>query len=192
VEPLILWHGSQNWQGPPQLQRAGKGKSEYGSGLYLTTSASTARKYAKGGGSILRFEIDPDLTTTDDAEIGVKDAVDFLSSIPRLRNKKKIADDILLNAQRRGKDSVHAFVIENLMSHHGALKGVAGPMLAEWYVKNGIDAAVVHHADEDWLVLYNLDKILSYKKTGSSDVQDVDRIRTRRMRELAARLSEGS
>jgi hypothetical protein len=186
INPLILWHGTHRWEGPPRLMPAGKGKSEHGSGLYLTTSPDTARHYARGGGNILRFEIDPDLVFLDEVEIDLADAFDLLNSIPRLRNRSKIIQDISRVSNRVGRQSVPGYVIENLLSAHGALKGEVGPAVARWFVSLGIDASVVdppmftrQNSDEQWLVLYNLDKVISYQRVARDETYDVPRIRAR-------------
>lgn len=177
MSTLVLWHGAHRWEGPPQLKPAGKGKSEEGSGLYLTTSEQTARKYAKGGGTILRFEVDSNLKLLEDVKLDTQDVIEFISSIPRLRNRAKVVDDIRrVAARQRDPSKLPAYVVENLMVNHDALKGEAGPLLAQWFVSRGIDANVIRRSGEDWLVLYNLDKIRSYRRAMADEVRDLPRI----------------
>lgn len=171
-EPLVLWHGSQHWEGPPTLQPAGKRKSEHGSGLYLTTSADTARKYAKGGGSVLRFELDPNLSFIGMTTIDLQTAIDFVRSRPRLKNRAAIEDDMRRVAGRRPDNRLLAVAVENLMANHGALTGSHGPALAQWYVSLGIDASLVRQSNEDWVVLYNLDKIRRYERVPAGQAVD--------------------
>lgn len=159
------------------MQPAGKMKSEMGSGLYLTTSYETAKKYAKGGGTVLRFFLDPDLTFANNSRVSFEAASTFIDGIPRLRHKAEIQGDLQRAADRVGGDPF-AYMLENLMHNHGALTGEKGPMLARFLVEQGIDASLVPHGDEDWLVLYNLDKILSYEKVPKKEVVwDLPRIR---------------
>ena len=200
MSTLVLWHGAHRWEGPPQLRPAGKGKSEEGSGLYLTTSEQTASKYAKGGGAVLRFEIDSDLRLLEDAWLDTADVVAFVESIPRLRNKKQVLADIQRAAGRQPDPTkIPAYVVENLMVNHDALKGEAGPALARWFVSRGIDANVIRRSDEDWLVLYNLDKIQSYRRAKTDEVRDSPRIPRKnnpaqprsRAEQIAARLIMG-
>lgn len=177
MSTIVLWHGAHRWEGPPQLKPAGKLKSEEGSGLYLTTSEQTARKYAKGGGVVMRFEVDSNLKLLEDAKLDTEDAIRFVSSIPRLRSRQKVVDGIMRVAGRqRDPKQIPAYVLENLMVNHDALKGAAGPMLAQWFVSKGIDANLIRRSDEDWLVLYNLDKIVSYRRARPEEVRDLPRI----------------
>lgn len=177
--PLVLWHGSHRWEGPPTLQPAGKRKSENGSGLYLTTSAQTARGYAKGGGSVLRFEIAPDLVWAKDTSMDLGTAIGFVRSLPRLKNRKAIEADLERVAGRSRDGRVWAPVLENLMHNHGALTGDKGPALARFFVGLGIDASLVEQSDEDWVVLYNLDKILRYEKVPAGEAVDSPLLRRR-------------
>ncbi|HQY61120.1 MAG TPA: hypothetical protein PK141_06990 [Polyangiaceae bacterium] len=47
--PLVFWHGSRAWHGPPTVRPGRAKRSEGGPGIYLTTSYRTASGYAKGG-----------------------------------------------------------------------------------------------------------------------------------------------
>lgn len=175
--PLVLFHGAQRWTGAPELKPAGKNKSEAGSGLYLTTSTDTARKYAKGGGQVLRFEVAP-LTFADEVRLPLVTVEAFVQGLPRLKHKQAIIDDLYRFVERTGKSELPAYVVENLMHNHGALTGAFGPALAQFFVEQGVDASLVTHGSEDWVVLYNLDKIVSYRKaTQAEQLQDAPRVR---------------
>lgn len=174
LDSLVLYHGAQRWEGPPRLQPAGKNKSENGSGLYLTTNPDTARRYAKGGGSVLIFELDPDLRWADQVRIPHQEVLLFLRALPRLKHRDRIEADLA----KYEPVGVPAFVLENLMLFHGALVGDKGPALAEFFVSQGIDAGHARQSAEDWVVLYNLDKIRSYRKvTPKEAVTDSSRVR---------------
>jgi len=183
-KPYILWHGAKRWDGPPQLRPAGKMKSEHGSGLYLTTSEDTARKYSKGGGVVMRFEVDSDLTWLDRTRIHPDDAIDFIHSRPRLKNRKKIEDDLQMVSDRalthRGSPLIMAGTLSNLMYNWGALTGAHGPALAQFYVDQGIDADLVTQSGEDWVILFNLDKILNYRRAKPEEVVDMPLLRKQR------------
>jgi len=167
--PLVLFHGAHRWIGEPELRPAGKDKSNHGNGLYLTTSTDTARSYAKGGGQVLRFEVQP-LVFADEVRIPLETLVAFVKSLPRLKNKQAIVDDLRRYAMRVGKDMMPAYVVENLMQNNDALKGAFGPALAAFFVEQGVDASLVTKGNEDWVVLYNLDKIESYRKATPAEL----------------------
>jgi hypothetical protein len=167
--PLVLFHGAHRWTGEPELRPAGKDKSNHGSGLYLTTSIDTAGSYAKGGGQVLRFEVQP-LVFADEVRIPLETVVAFVKSLPRLKNKQAIVDDLRRYATRVGKDMMPTYVVENLMQNNDALKGAFGPALAAFFVEQGVDASLVTKGNEDWVVLYNLDKIESYRKATPAEL----------------------
>lgn len=177
VGTIVLWHGSKRWDGPPRIVESRKGRVEYGPGIYLTTSIDTARKYSKGGGSVMRFEVARDLRWLEDSKIDYHHMLEFLRSRPRLRNRDKIIDDIgrYLSRRRDGGfrgDDIPAAVLVNLMVNHQAVTGEHGPALAEFYVANGIDAGVDHKGSEDWVVLFNPKKIVSHRKVPASERAD--------------------
>ncbi len=170
---IVAYHGAKRWSGRPELKSAGKGKSEYGSGLYLTTSIDTARRYAKGGGRVMLFALDPSLTWLNDSKIPLDDSVAFVRSRKGLKNRSAIIDDLHVSAQRAGSDVIQAGALSNLMHYHGALTGAHGPALAEFYVSSGIDAELVNQSGEDWIVLFNMDKVEAYSFVDSRETRDL-------------------
>jgi hypothetical protein len=174
MEPLVLYHGSHGWSGETALRpSSGKpsgtanSRAEHGPGLYLTTALTTAQKYARGGGRTLRFVLDPSLTWMEDgATIGLKNMIAFLRSVPRVPKRDAIIGDLEYYERRTGRDQLPASVLVNLMVNHEALGGARGPALADFLVRHGIDASDAKYSggagDEDWVVLFNLEKILEW------------------------------
>lgn len=174
--PLVLWHGSQRWEGPPEIRVARKGQVEHGPGIYLTTSATTARKYAKGGGSVLRFELDPELGWLEESRLDAEAMVRFLEERPRLRRREAIVADVRRAAARMRRDDLPAAVLVNLLVNHDALRGEHGPALAAYLVAHKIDASHVVQSGEDWIVLFNPRKVRSWKRVPGGSVDDAPRV----------------
>ena len=174
---LVLWHGSQDWEGPGEIRRAKAGSILHGPGLYLTTSADTARKYAKGGGSVIRIELELPIRWLSEAKMLTADAVAFVRDLPRLRHRKQILEDLKRAAARHGDGSeVWPGTVLNLMSNADAIKGDQGPALARFLVENGVDAELVQRGTEDWVVLYNPGKIVGHVKVPAGKAKDAPRI----------------
>ncbi len=163
---IVLWHGARAWEGPPSIREARKGRTEAGPGLYLTTSYETATKYAKGGGKILRFELEPALHWLEGTAVPMADAVELLG---RLRMnagvRKMIAERLRESAERIAgripQGAVMAAWVVNNLVNSDALSGANGPAVARWLVAHDIHASL-HHAksDEDWVILFDPSKVL--------------------------------
>lgn len=178
---IVLYHGARRWDGPPRILEGRKGRTEHGPGLYLTTSLETARKYAKGGGYVMRIELEPRLgwLNDDGKRISIEEILAFLS-IERLRNRKKITEDILRYASRTSRSDAPLDVLVNLMVYHNALGGSIAPLVASFLVSKGVDAALVTQNNEDWVVLFNPDKIRHATRLTDKHAVDAPLLRHKR------------
>lgn len=175
----FFYHGAHRWEGPPEIRKARKGQIEHGPGLYLTTSIDTARKYAKGGGVVLRFEVETPLRWLEDARIPQTEMERFvLHDMPGPRARRlKVIEDIRRHAARFGPDpALLTGVLVNLLLYYEVVKGDGGPVLARYLVARGIDAGHVDKSGEDWVVLFNLDKIVRFARVDPSVIEDAPRI----------------
>jgi len=168
-----MWHGAQRWKGPPEVPRQSPESTQHGPGIYMTTSVDTARKYAKGGGVLVRFEIDPAIQFLEDAQIPLDDAVRFVRSRPRLRGKASIIADLEANAARMRAREIWAEVLVNLFVNYRSITGDHGPALARFFTDRGIDAAIVTRGDDDWLVVMNPGAIRSWRVVRAGEAEDV-------------------
>lgn len=190
-EPLVLWHGGHRWEGPPEVRPSRKGRVLEGPGLYLSTSAATARHFAKGGGSIIRLEIERPirwLYGKPTPTVSADEMAEWVRNRERLRSKKEIVADIERYAARIESVDVPLFVLVNLMSHYNAIVGAQGPALANFLVEHGVDASLEKPGgDEDWVVLYNTDKVLRWRKVPAGEAEDAPRVVPNRSRLSKAR-----
>jgi hypothetical protein len=135
----------------------------HGCGLYLTDDRTEAEKYAKGGGKVLRFEVDNDLGWIEKEQAGLEAMVKFALTL-RGKNKRAIADDLLLAAERRGSVSLPLSYLNNLAVNYDMVGGANGPKIAEFFVKYGGDASRVDRSFGGyWVVLFNMDAILDIR-----------------------------
>lgn len=164
--PIEVYTGTQVWTGRPTIRPAKKGRVEHGPGLYFTTSLATALKYAKGRGTVLRVEIDPDFTWLEDAIAPIGTLVDWVQSRRGLRRKREIESDLLERAGRGlapGMGRVSALV--NLMVNYEAITGDHGPALAQFLADLGIGASHVNRSGgEEWIVVFDPTKVLRWEK----------------------------
>lgn len=174
TDTVQFWHGGR-WDGSPEVQAPKKGRYEAGPGIYLTTRYSTARKYAKGGGSTILVDVASNLTFADKTEVPIEKAVAFIQNVRRMKAKKAIIDDLRSNHTRIG--TLKAQVLINLVVNYEAGSGDAGLEVAAFVRSLGVDASLEmqsreggHH--EQWLVVYNPKIIRSYRKVIPNDVTD--------------------
>jgi len=170
TKPIVLWHGARAWSGPPVIHPAKKGRLEYGPGIYLTTSLATAKKYAKGGGVIMRFEVDPRVRWIEGAVLPVEPMIKLVASLRGSGAKKaRVVADILRSAvrlaPRLGVGRTHASVLVNLLVNDDLLTGDNGPKVARFLTEHDIHASLQEKSgDEDWVVIFDPSKILSWRR----------------------------
>jgi hypothetical protein len=185
--PLVLWHGGRPWVGPVEILPGSPKDQQHGPGIYLTTGASTARRYARGGGVVMRVEVEQPLRWLDDARVRLADAKAWAKNEPGLRHRREILADLDRNAARTVGDTILAEVLVNLCVNYEVLSGEHGPSLARWLVAQGIDAYAfkpplftTDESNEDWVVIFNPEKILSRRRATPAEVVDQPRLLPRK------------
>ena len=187
---VVMWHGAQRWQGPPAVVPQPPTSAEHGPGIYMTTSVEFAREYAKGGGVLVRFEVDQGLTLLEDVQIPLEDAVRFARSRPRLKSRGSIIMDLEANAARirpreirlgrateESPAMIWAEVVLNLFVNHRAITGDQGPALARFFTEHGVDASIVTRGTDDWLVVFNPKVIRSWRVVPAGEADDAPRLK---------------
>lgn len=164
---VTLYTGTKMWVGKPYIGPAVKGHVEHGPGIYFTTHLATARRYAGGARTVLRVEVDPNLTWLEDVKVPLSVLTDWVQNQPGLRKKKEILSDL---RTRNPQGRVAALV--NLMHYYGAITGDQGPALAEFLVRLGISAShVPASGTEEWVVLFDPAKVLSWRKVDANETE---------------------
>jgi hypothetical protein len=181
---ITLYHGAHRWEMPPRIlpvkAKRGATNAEHGPGIYLTNSVETARSFAKGGGSLMRVELERPRAWLEDTRLAVQDVERFLRETPRMPKRAEVLADVRNHAarmaSRMGGAHVHADVLVNLMTNHGATLGALGPALAAFLVSHQIDASLLRPPwpkdEEDWVVVFNPDLILHVTQLTGKDLRD--------------------
>ena len=185
--PIVVYTGTAVWDGPPEIRDTKKGRAEHGPGLYFTTSLETARRYAKGRGTVLRVEISPSIRWLEGAVAPVERMVEWVESRRGLRKKREIVQDLRTRSGGRGvaPGMGRVEVLVNLMVNYEAISGSHGPSLAEFLVSLGIGASLVDPPwgtrtanDEQWLVLFDPEKVLGWRRIQRDDPSELPSIRS--------------
>lgn len=159
---------------PPVLRVQTKGKYEAGPGIYGTTSYTRAAGYAKGGGSVIEFGIDPEIVLLEDIEIPFDELIEAAKS---LRGGSKTVKDLEYCARMRveaGRSAatLPAAYLVNQAVANGNLGGQSGIWLAEWLADRNIHASIqTQPGDEDWIVVFDPKKIVECRKVSSTNIE---------------------
>lgn len=150
---LNFWHGG-NLDSYDEFINHKKGRYEYGPGLYLTTNYSTAARYAKGSRKLylITVELGNDINYSF---IDINEAFKFIDYYVLNRKKKEITQ-YMNEYVKDGK--IKAYLFNNLLLNHEALKPTNLKELRKFYVSKGIDYDI-HNGSETMMVLYNMKKI---------------------------------
>ena len=169
-----MYHGGNKWFGQPEVRASRKGQYEGGIGLYFTTSYETARGYAKGGKVVTKVYIDKNFKNINNVDIPLNSLVEFLMSLPKLKNKKEIVDRIKNYSEKIKSTNIPAYVLNNLIVNYEAGSGDNGIKINQFLVGHGVDAEVQSKSNEDWLVVFNANiiknhEIVDPKKLSTND-----------------------
>lgn len=172
---ILTWHGGHRWEGSPEIRPSKKGQYECGPGIYSTTSLNTAAKYSKGGGRIIQFTIDPDITWLEDVKIPFDDAVTFVKNSSHIGKRRVLHDDLLrsyeLRDQIRFEGMLPLTFLVNLAVNNNCLSGKASPELAEFLVSSGAQASLHRSSgDEDWVIIFDPKAIISFEVKSSKEI----------------------
>ncbi len=168
---LNFWHGG-NLNEYDDIIAQKNGRYEFGAGLYLTTHYDTARKYAKGNRKFYLITVKKGVNIHD-AFLPMDKITEFVKENV-IGNKRK---EVMMNIQSHENDGkVKAFLFNNIVINHKAIKSSNTRNLRQFLVDNGIDYDIVHNAfgwHEDMMVLYNMKKIVNVIQVKPTDKIEV-------------------
>lgn len=152
-----MYHGGKRWSRiPTEIINSRKNRYEAGVGIYFTNDYNTARRYAKGSRVVHLVDIDKNFKRLKDVYIPVTELVEFVKNASGMRHKTELIQSIMRCAERMGKDTLSADVLNNLIVNHEAGAGKAGVLVANFFVSKGADASIENqHGEEFWLVVFN-------------------------------------
>lgn len=159
-----MYHGGRKWIESPEIRKAQKGNYEAGNGIYFTNSYLTAKKYSKGGGVVHKVKINKNYKDIKDVYVSLKELTDFVKSVPRMKKKKEIIEDLIKHSKRRNNTNISLDVLNNLIVNHEAGSGNVGPIIAKYFKDNGVDASLEEKTGKEfWLVVFNPEIISDVK-----------------------------
>lgn len=165
-----FWHGG-NLSEYSDIIAQKNGRYEFGAGLYLITRYDVAKKYAKGSRKLYIVTVENG-NDIHDSTIETNKAIDFVSKYA-ITSKRKEIISYLHNYDNNGV--VKAYLFNNMLINHKAIKPSNTKVLRQFLVDNNIDYEIVNNAfgyGEDMMVLYNMRKIVKTTVFGPKDRMD--------------------
>lgn len=175
MDGIKLWHGSQRWDGFPEIRPSKKGQYEGGPGIYATTSLHTARKHSKGGGSIIEFTLSPDTKWLEDVSVPHEEVIAWVKQANHLHKKRILANDIISIFDKREQVRTSGMLplayLVNLAVNNECLSGLAAPEMAEFLASKGAQASLCRESsNDDWVVIFDPKILISFTPKKSKDI----------------------
>jgi hypothetical protein len=171
---LEVWHGSRRWSGQPEIRPTKKGQYEHGPGIYSTTNLNTATKYAKGGGRILKFKLDPEMKWIEESYLPIDDVLAFIKGAHGLGKRAVLEKDLIRYCDKeKPKETglIWAPVIVNLAVNNECLGGASGPVLAQFLASQNIHASRYRRSqNDDWVIIFDPAVIENVEVLSSSQI----------------------
>ena len=173
MNTITMWHGGRDLEHSYKESISAKGLWEHGPGLYLTTSYSRARQYAKGGGTTYKVIVQEGNDITN-IQIPIEKVTDFIGSHVIKNKRDELLTDIHSNMKRMNVTShIKAEHFLNLVINLEAIKKTNTDKLSDFLVESGADYGFTSHYggnDETIMVIFNKAKIQSVKRVIAKDV----------------------
>lgn len=173
VKIINLLHGTKNFTGKVEIRESKKGHYESGVGFYMTTSYNTARKYASNSQNILSVTLKDLNFLSTQHKLSIDCFLDFIDAQYRMKGKNKVMREFYQHVEPDNTMKVQYFI--NLLIMHESLTGKTGVNLANWLVEKGIDAAIENHGNQDWVILFNAEKVIDIKRD-AHNFEDTKRV----------------
>jgi len=174
MKKITLLHGSKKFTGNVEIRESKKGHYESGVGFYMTTSYNTARKYASTSQNVMTVSLEELNFLNGQHKLPVDDFLDFIDSQYRMKGKNKVMREFYNHVESNNIMKVQSFI--NLLIISESLAGKTGINLANWLVEKGIDAIIENHVNQDWVILFNAQKVIDIKKN-VHNFEDVKRVK---------------
>lgn len=168
---FYMYHGGMKWSWNPEIRSGKKGRYEHGLGIYFTNIYNTARSYAKGSKIVIKAKIKKNYKDIKDVEIPFGAIGSFLAANDRLKNKRKVFEDLnryimrfKLTKNADGNIMIPADVFNNYLIDNDALTGESGIKYTKFIASHGVQAKLYKRHSEDWLIIFDPSIILGYIK----------------------------
>lgn len=181
MNTITMWHGGRDLEYSYKESISAKGLWEHGPGLYLTTSYSRARQYAKGGGTTYKVIVQEG-NDVSSVNIPIEKVTEFIENTVIKNKKSGLLLDIHSNMKRMNITShIKAEHFLNLVINLEAIKKNNTDKLSNFLVESGADYGFTSHYggnEETVMVIFNKLKIKSVKKVIAKevDLKDYDLI----------------
>ena len=178
-DTITLYHGGRGLEygGHREIVPNAKGRWEHGPGLYLTTSYTRARDYAKGGRKVYKVVIKRGKNLRG-STIPYQEVQQFVKQYITASKRKSFIEELkIIMTRYHLTDKVPADVFVNLIINDNLMQSSKTPILNKFLVDNGIDYSIVTNyggSGETVVALFNRELIISASPFGKEKITDYD------------------
>jgi hypothetical protein len=164
---INFWHGG-NLDNYDDIIVQRNGRYEFGPGLYLTQNYSVAKKYAKGNRKLYLITIETG-NDISDMLLDIDKVIEFVKNHVLSKLQKEILELIYSYNQN---NKIRAYIFNNIILNHKAIKASKIHNLRLFYINNNIDYELLNNTlgfNQKMMILYNMKKIVNIIKIKPND-----------------------
>lgn len=167
---MLFWHGG-DLENMSMRDDHRFGRTEYGPGLYLTTSYNLASSYSKGSRKLYLVHVKHG-NDMSDHRLPISSVMEFIK-LNVMASKRKEIIDTVENWTNDG--TIGAETFNNILINEGAVKPSNKNALRRFFVDQGIDYLITGNISGwggNMMVLFNFDKIDEIRRFMPGDRMD--------------------
>lgn len=162
---MNFWHGG-DLDNIKDDFKFNKNRIMFGIGLYLAKKYDVAKKYSKGRRKLYLVTIENG-NDISNSVFNKDSCIEFIKKYGITSKRKEIIHYINYHSK---EDKINAYIFNNMIINHSAIKPSNTQNLLNFYIDNGVDYEINDNATYGRImVLFNMKKIVKITRVKSTD-----------------------